>query len=148
TSTSIAVQATTTAVLMPSHSLRLPAASDSCPVIGARSATASPAIRSAVPSCADTTCSGPKAFCVMYTLKTNVVTTALNAADPQSHSDHANTVRFLMAGASETAGAAGAISLMLQAYRVGVTRGRGDYGSNLKVECDSLKFGFFDLTLA
>jgi len=38
--------------------------------------------------------SGPKLEFVRYTVKTKVVTTALKAAEPQSHSPHASTMRL------------------------------------------------------
>ena len=61
---------------------------------GASTAISRPAPASAQPSCASTVPSGPKLELVRYTVNTNVVTTALKAAEPQSHSPHASTTRL------------------------------------------------------
>src|SRR5699024_5318953 len=79
----------TRAVFTPSHSVRRPARSALCPATGASSAISPPAMASTEPS--GRPASGPNASEVMYTVNTNVVITALNAADPQSHRDQAST---------------------------------------------------------
>ncbi|MCY1215150.1 hypothetical protein D9M72_269890 [compost metagenome] len=58
---------------------------------------AAPAIASAPPSTAEAWSSPPKALEVRYTVNTNVVITALKAAEPQSHAAHARTLPLLVA---------------------------------------------------
>ena len=86
-----AVSTTTMKVLTPSQNLRRPEVSDRCPVIGARAAITRPAMARAQPSWAEITFSSPKEDPVRYTVKTKVVTTALNAAEPQSQNAQATT---------------------------------------------------------
>ena len=76
-------------MLTPSHSFRRPPVSERCPVTGASSAMAAPAMASAPPRTAEAWSSPPKALEVRYTVKTNVVMTALKAAEPQSQAAHA-----------------------------------------------------------
>ena len=92
TKNSPAVQATTSPVCTPSHSLRRPPASLRCPVTGASSAMNTPATASASPSACDPDSSSAATASVRYTVKTNVTMTALKAADPQSHNAQATTL--------------------------------------------------------
>lgn len=96
-----AVSTAVAAVLTPSQSLRRPPASERCPVTGASRAMASPAMARAAPSAAEAASSPPKALDVRYTVKTNVVITALKAADPQSQEAHARIWPFLEATGPE-----------------------------------------------
>src|SRR3954451_3051747 len=98
------IATTTTAVQIARPRRRRPVASERWPSTGASTATTSPATASPAPSplespvVADSKAGVPgfnagstKRELVRYTVKTNVVMTALNAAPPQSHAAHAAT---------------------------------------------------------
>ena len=115
-----ALIATVMPVWMPSHRRRRPESSDRAPVTGAMSAMSRPAAARPQPShdewsartesraacagpptvpaatsasAASTTLASTNASDVSQRVKTNVVMTALNAAEPQSHSAQATTLR-------------------------------------------------------